>query len=245
MMLSIVIPTKNEENFLPILLRSIQQQTFLTKEVIVADAFSTDATRDIAKTFGCNVVDGGLPGQGRNLGALVAKGEMLLFLDADVELQDSRFLEKALQNLQKKQLDFATCDVEPLSSRWIDRFFYRCYNRYARLCSPIKAHAPGFCIFARKKFHDQMHGFDSHIIFCEDHEYVNRSRIYGRFGHLDPHIRIPVSIRRFDRDGRLKIALKYLLAEFHLWIFGPIYHQYFHYEFGHEKQQNNKKLFFL
>ena len=80
MIFSIIIPTYNEEEYLPVLLESIKKQDFDDYEVIVADANSTDRTREIAEEYGCIVVDGGLPGVGRNNGARVAKGEYLLFL---------------------------------------------------------------------------------------------------------------------------------------------------------------------
>ena len=241
-MLSIVIPTKNEEAYLPILLRSIQRQTMQPKEIIVADAFSEDATRHIASLFGCQVVDGDMPGPGRNAGARVATGEFLLFLDADVELQDPFFLEKALANLQKQQFDFATCDVYPISTRLVDHLFHRCYNTYVRLCRPLMAHAPGFCLFARRSLHEEMGGFDATVTFCEDHDYANRCRQYGSFGYLDESLTIPVSTRRFDRDGRLQIAAKYLLGELHLMTLGPIRHHRIPYEFGHCGKKKQKSF---
>jgi glycosyltransferase involved in cell wall biosynthesis len=77
--ISIIIPTKNEETCLPKLLDSIKSQDFPDYEIIIADANSTDKTREIAKSYGCIVVDGGLPAVGRNRGAEVANGEILLF----------------------------------------------------------------------------------------------------------------------------------------------------------------------
>ena len=91
-MLSIVIPTYNEEEYLPRLLASIRSQRFEGYEIVVADARSTDRTRQIAERFGARVVEGGMPGPGRNLGAVAAKGDLLLFLDADVILPDTDWL---------------------------------------------------------------------------------------------------------------------------------------------------------
>ncbi len=51
-MLSIIIPTFNEELFLPHLLRSLKEQTFNNFEIIVADNNSTDATRSITLRAG-------------------------------------------------------------------------------------------------------------------------------------------------------------------------------------------------
>src|SRR5690242_14030921 len=91
-MLSIIIPTYNEEEYLPRLLASIRSQRFEGYEIIVADNKSTDRTREIAARFGAKIVDGGMPGPGRNLGARAAQGDLLLFLDADVILPDVDWL---------------------------------------------------------------------------------------------------------------------------------------------------------
>ena len=92
MQISIIIPTLNEEEYLPKLLESIQQQRFKDMEIIVADAGSKDKTVQIAKTHGCKVTAGGLPGKGRNEGAKVAKGDVLFFIDSDAFLP-SHFLD--------------------------------------------------------------------------------------------------------------------------------------------------------
>ncbi len=74
-MISIIIPTLNEEKYLPKLLRSIKEQDFKEElEIIVADANSEDKTREIAKKFSCKIVEGGLPAKARNEGAKIAKG---------------------------------------------------------------------------------------------------------------------------------------------------------------------------
>ena len=85
-MLSIIIPTLNEEKYLPPLLDSIKKQDYKDYEVIVADAGSKDKTVEIAKKYGCKVVKGGLLPAGRNRGAEASKGDLLLFLDSDIIL---------------------------------------------------------------------------------------------------------------------------------------------------------------
>ena len=96
-MISIIIPAYNEEKFLPKLLRSIRKQAYKNKEVIVADASSTDRTAEIAGEYGARVVEGGMPAVGRNNGAKKAKGDIFLFLDADVVLPDAYFLEATIK----------------------------------------------------------------------------------------------------------------------------------------------------
>src|SRR5688500_14604573 len=86
-MLSIIIPTVNEAAQLPATLASLQAQT-VPHEVIVADAQSTDATRDIAMRAGAAVIES--PRRQRaaqmNTGAAAARGDALLFLHADTRL---------------------------------------------------------------------------------------------------------------------------------------------------------------
>jgi glycosyltransferase involved in cell wall biosynthesis len=239
-MLTTVIPTKNEEMYLPRLLDSIKNQTLQPSEVIVADAQSSDRTRDIARTFGATVVEGGPVAMGRNRGAQAATSELILFLDADVELRDPTFLECAVGELLEKKLGLATCDVLPLSDARIDHFLHKAYNRYVRTWGSLFPHAPGFCMLVRRELHKRLGGFDESVIFCEDHDYARRFRRVGSFGFLRS-ARIPVSIRRLDRDGRWRIAITYLLAELHLAVLGPIRHNYFHYTFGHSVVSQGEK----
>jgi glycosyltransferase involved in cell wall biosynthesis len=58
--LSVIIPTRNEEDFLPRLLDGIVRQSQRPSEVIVADNHSSDRTREIAKEYGCIIVPGGI-----------------------------------------------------------------------------------------------------------------------------------------------------------------------------------------
>src|SRR6266576_689991 len=121
--LSIIIPTKNEEACLSRLLQSIKSQTFQPAEIIVADADSTDRTREIAKLYECRVVTGGNhPGIGRNKGALVAKSQLLLFLDADVVLPDNDFLKRSVNEFEERVLGVACCLAIITSDNIIDRF---------------------------------------------------------------------------------------------------------------------------
>ena len=130
-MLSIIIPTFNEERFLPYLLNSLKEQTFNDLEVIVADNNSTDATQAIALKSGATVVKGGLPYRGRktNNGAKAAKGKWLLSGAADVILPLD-FLDRTMAEIQQHDFSVATCLIDPLSDRRIRRFLHGAVNLY-------------------------------------------------------------------------------------------------------------------
>lgn len=236
MKFSVIIPAKNEETVLPVLFSSIKRQTLQPTEVIVADAQSEDRTREVASAMGARVVQGGLVAVGRNAGAGAVTTDVLFFLDADVELTDEQFFEKALQEFEDRSLDVATADVHPLSTKRSDHFVHSVYNRYVRMCGSRFPHAPGFCILVRRSLHEQIDGFDESITFCEDHDYVERAAKHGTFGILNS-VKIPVSVRRFSRDGRLRTWVKFIFGELHLRLLGPIRHHRFNYTFGHEPHE--------
>jgi rSAM/selenodomain-associated transferase 2 len=83
--ISVIIPTLNEERVLPATLARLTGEDGC--EVIVSDGGSSDATGDIAKEYGCLLACGS-PGRGRqmNAGAALARGRILLFLHADTKL---------------------------------------------------------------------------------------------------------------------------------------------------------------
>lgn len=232
-MLSIIIPTYNEEKYLPFLLRSITAQSATDYEIIVADNNSRDRTREIAEAAGARVVDGGMPAVGRNAGADAAQGDVLLFLDADVILPDPKFLEGTVDEFRERELGVATCKVEPLSEKKVDRYLHESFNYFMWVTSAVKPRAPGFCIFARRDVHDQIDGFNEDVKLAEDHDYVERAGKVSKFRVLKSH-RIPVSVRRLDKDGRFKTFIRYLLAEMHLRTKGAIKSDLFRYRFGHD-----------
>jgi len=235
-MLSIIIPTLNEEEQLPALLKSIKMQAGAEYEIIVVDANSEDKTRTLAESYGARVIDGGLPARARNLGAAAAKGEIIIFLDADVVLPAPDFLEKTLEEFTERGLGLATCAICPLSEKRIDKIFHSVFNLYTKVVQRLTPRAPGFCIFVRKNIHEAILGFDEAVKLAEDHDYAERAGKITRFGILKSYP-IMVSVRRLDRDGRFNIAAKYLLCEVHMKIKGPVKSDIFKYRFGYKKKK--------
>ena len=232
-MLSIVIPTHNEENYLPILLGCLKRQTFRDFEVIVADANSKDATKKIASNFGCKVVKGGMPSVGRNAGTKQAKGEWLLFLDADVQLEND-FIKKSLAEIRKRKIDAGGCKIVPISSNIIDKIYFGIYNAWCLLTQFFFPHSTGSAIFCRKKIHNIANGFDETIIFAEDMDYVNRCSKIGRFRYLN-NVEVDLSMRRYEKDGRLNVGLKILGAGLYRIFVGEIRTDLFKYKLKYKK----------
>jgi enolase len=242
-MISIIIPTLNEEKHLPFLLESLKEQTFNDFEVIVSDAGSEDKTRKIAKDWKCKVAEGGLPAKGRNNGAEIAQGEILFFLDADVVLPKD-FLEEAVKEFKKRKLVIAGCYVQPLSDKDIDSLLYGTANLYFKFTQFLFPQAAGHCIIAKKEIHKKIGGFNEKIKVAEDFDYVKRAAKEGKFRYLE-NVKIPVLMRRLDREGRMNMAVKYAFIGLYFSLFGGIKSDIFNYRFAHyneKKESFREKL---
>jgi len=238
-MLSIIIPALNEEKYLPLLLESIKKQNFKDYEIIVADAGSKDKTVEIAKQYGCKVVPGGLPSKGRNEGAKIARGDLLLFLDSDVILSQTNSLEQAIQNFHEKNLDAATFPFL-FTGSGLDRFFSKFYNFWVAFTQKFFPHALGAFILVKKDIHQKVNGFDESVIFCEDVHYVGKVGKIAKYGLL----KIPpvsISNRRFEHEGKIKMCMEYILAELYMIFLGPIRSDIFKYKFAHYENKNKTK----
>jgi len=246
-MLSVIIPTLNEEKYLPLLLESIKKQDFKPRtrtssvrgmdyEIIVADAGSTDKTVEIAKSYGCKVVVGGLPAKGRNEGAKVAQGDIFLFLDAEVVLSEN-FIEKALSEFKERKLGIASCGLEPITGNKIYKLSYDLlYNWPVRFLENVFPYASNF-ILVKREVHQRIKGFDEEIKLAEDHSYARKAAEITKFGFLKS-VKLTLSPRRFQYEGWLWISMKYYFCNFYNVFFGDVRSDIFKYEL---KIRNERK----
>ena len=106
MKISVIVPAYNEEKYIEKTLRSIRdQKTALTYELIVSDCKSNDKTVEIAKKYTDNIVISKKRSiaAARNAGARCAKGEILVFIDADTVLMPD-YLEFINSKFEKDEL---------------------------------------------------------------------------------------------------------------------------------------------
>lgn len=210
---SVVIPALNEAELLPGLLSDLRRQRDVQHEVIVADAGSSDGTQELCRRLGARVVDGGLPAEGRNAGARVATGSVLVFLDADVRVKRD-FLRSALTEMRERSLVAATCRARPLSNLSVDRVIHNFANAFIRLNQSTDPHAPGYCILITREVFEAIGGFDETLMVAEDHDLVSRATAHGPF-RLLLRPTIQVSVRRYEKEGRVAYAIKSIQIAVH------------------------------
>jgi len=206
-MISVVIPTLDDEATLPDMLSALVSASVdgLVREVIIADAGSKDATREIADCAGAEVVAAG-SGRGLQLaaGAARARRPWLLFLNPDTvldqgwEREASRFIEK-IEKDPTKQAAAAfglALDDEGFAPRFLESL---ARLRFALLRIPYSAQG----LLIPRRLYDSVGGHRA-LATGED---VDLARRVGRSRIKLLRARAVASARRYRRDGYLRRGL--------------------------------------
>jgi len=219
--LTIVIPAKNEAKLIPRLLTSLMNQDYSkmsSTRVLVADANSTDGTREIVLSFrdrlNVSVIRGGMPSVGRNRGAAQADTPYILFLDADIELADRSLVRRCLEQAQNQHLHCVTTNIVCRDGSRVDKLFYTINDLFQYLSYLHRPFATGmFMLFDRKKFWE-LGGFHEQILFAEDYrlsQRVDRKRFAIVRGG------VYTTNRRFQKMGHLRVGWLFLKTAMNYW----------------------------
>lgn len=189
-MISFIIPTLNEEKVLEQTLRDLRKYSE-PYEIVVSDGGSTDGTIAIAQQLANRVVvyreaRRQTIGQGRNLGAAVARGEFLVFLDADVHIPDpNTFFAHALELFRTESNLVGIVPqirVFPEMENFGDRFLswlIIVLNVIQNNWLHIGA-GPGEFQMVRAASFRAIHGYDKRLVTTEDFEFMRRLARQGR-----------------------------------------------------------------
>jgi glycosyltransferase involved in cell wall biosynthesis len=206
--LSVVVPTWNEELWLPRLLHALAGHPEVA-EIVVADNASTDRTREVAARFGCRIVTGGRPAEGRNRGAAAARGDRLLFVDADV-LPTKAALRKLAAPATADAVHFR---LLPIADDLCVRTSYAVADWWFVTLEMlgIRHGLTNFLLVTRASFED-VGGFDERLDPGEDVDFVRR---LSRVANIEYERRAPVliSARRFSAESAPLFAAKTVFWE--------------------------------
>lgn len=214
-MISIIIPTFNEEKLLPQILDQFPPALLerAAAEIIVSDGGSTDRTADIALGRGASVVrhDGAhrqTIAEGRNRGAALARGDLLVFINADIRISDpARFLAEARRIAAVKKVAGVTCVVHVFPEEEIlaDRLFHLWHNGYVRFLNLIgEGMGRGECQILTSEMFRRIGGYNPAMVAGEDYDLFRRVRKQGRVVMM-PGVTVYESPRRFRKYGYLHI----------------------------------------
>jgi glycosyltransferase involved in cell wall biosynthesis len=214
--ISVIIPTLNEEKYIESSLKSLINQDYKGEyEIIVADGMSKDNTVRIAKKFADKVITVKQRGvsAGRNEGAKIAKGEILLFLDADTILLFNGLTEIS-KPFRKKKVAGVACPIIPLSPEAKDFAIYWSLNQFIK--KSLKTNKPqvtGICCAYRKKVFEKVGGFNKYLDTLEDYDLSERISKKGEIVFIQNTLAL-TSNRRIKKWGRMKSIRKYLQLYF-------------------------------
>jgi glycosyltransferase involved in cell wall biosynthesis len=204
MRFSVVIPAHNEQVLLPRALRSIAAAAARVDgdvEVIVVANRCTDATAEIARGGGANVVEDASRNIAavRNTGAAVASGDALVTMDADCEMSPLTFHEVERLLGTGHFVGGGTKVLPERSSAGIGMTYAA-----VDVMVLVTGLAGGLFWCPRSDF-DEVHGFDESLLLAEDLDFARRLRAHGRAtGRRFATMRaapVVASCRKFDRFG--------------------------------------------
>ncbi len=207
---SVIVPTLNEEKHIAGCLKAIKnQKTKLKYEIIVSDGYSKDKTRKIARKYADKVVLEKRKGIafGRNKGASVAKGKLLVFIDADTILPPD-YLETAYSVLKNREIAAVTFSLRFSKKTLILKAGAFFSNLYYSIRSLVGRGKPiGINLCTRKKIFKKVGGFPN--VPVEDWVYGDRARKYGRIIYSNA-TSVTTSSRRLEKHGPVGALFYYI-----------------------------------
>lgn len=205
--ISIIIPTRNEEQNVPNLLKDIRKQTKKPLEVIVSDGSSKDKTRDIAKKYKSKVLNSkpNVANQ-RTKGGKKASGDLLIFLDADTRISKN-FLKNVYSHMTKSDIDIACPIYVPYNASTTIKVFYNICNNIFRATSQLQPSGAGSCIIVKKSIFVRVGGFDASYKF-DDLHFIRNASEGSTYTIIQE--KIYVSARRFYKYGTWKTIKTYI-----------------------------------
>lgn len=228
--ISIIIPALNEEKLIR---RTLAQFTDSLKkhhelEIIVSDGGSTDSTLEIAYELADRVVlkSKNIPqniSRGRNAGAKISSGDVLVFLNADTYVYDlEAMLNIISEEFKDENVNALACVIKVFPEEEIlsDRMFHTFYNSYVKFLNKfLMGMGRGEChIVSAKKFRE-INGYDEEMIAGEDFDLYKRLRKTGKIRFIE-EIVIYESPRRYRKFGYTKVFWNWTVNSISVFLLG-------------------------
>jgi len=209
-MLSIIIPTLNEEKVLEQTIKSLRELNICKYEIIVSDGKSIDNTLTIAEKYADKIIsykgeERQTIAMGRNLGASIADGDYLVFIDGDVMIPDiNNFFIKALNLFEKKKLVGLTVYVRvfPEMSTLSDRLIFGAINNSHYILNNLLnvGSAIGEFQMIETSAFKKLNGYNEKIVVGEDRDMFSRLSKIGQV-HIEPSLTVLHTSRRAHNVG--------------------------------------------
>ena len=211
--ITIVVPCKNEENYIHHLLDSFRSQDLGDTRIIIADC-STDNTRQVIKdnshSLNVEIIKGGPVSEAKNNGAYLAKTPYILFIDADVRFFKDTVIRDAVNEIVTKNLDLVGLNIKSYDKDLRAMIGFTAFNLINHTLKYFSPFAVGAFMLTRRDKFEEFGGFPEKFATSEDY-FLSRKYSTKKFKIVKHHF--GQDSRRFKKMGYFGMG-KYLIKNF-------------------------------
>jgi len=211
--ITIVIPCKNEENYIPYLLTHLRNQMIGSTRIIIADC-STDNTREVIQLMKGNlnveVIDGGPVSIAKNNGAKLVTTPYILFIDADVRFFKDTVIRDAVKLIESKKLDLIGLNIKCYDRDIRAKIGFTAFNLINHTLKFFSPFAVGAFMLTRRDRFEEYGGFPENLLTSEDY-FLSKKYNPRKFKIVRHHF--GQDSRRFKKMGYMGMG-KYLVKNF-------------------------------
>ena len=211
--ITIVVPCKNEENYIVHLLMHLRQQDIGNTRIIIADC-STDSTREVIQVMkgelNVEVIEGGPVSTAKNNGARLVTTPYILFIDADVRFFDDMVIRDAVAEMESKNLDLIGLNIKCYDRDIRARVGFAIFNTINSILKYVSPFAVGAFMLTRRDRFEEFGGFPEQMSTSEDY-FLSRKYSTKKFRIMKHYF--GQDSRRFKKMGYFGMAT-YLVKNF-------------------------------
>ena len=211
--ITIVVPCKNEENYIAHLLMHLRQQSIGDTRIIIADC-STDNTREVIEIMkgelNVEIISGGPVSLAKNNGAQLVTTPYILFIDADVRFFEDTVIQDAVDLMESKNLDLIGLNIKCYDKDLRAKIGFTAFNLINHVLKYVSPFAVGAFMLTRRDRFEEFGGFPEQFSTSEDF-FLSRKYSPKKFRIVRHHF--GQDSRRFKKMGYMGMA-KYLVKNF-------------------------------
>jgi glycosyltransferase involved in cell wall biosynthesis len=211
--ITIVVPCKNEENYIAHLLGHLRQQGIGDTRIIIADC-STDNTREVIHVMkgelNVEIIDGGPVSTAKNNGARLATTPYILFIDADVRFFENTVIKDCVDIFESKELDLVGLKIKCYDDDIKAAIGFGVFNLINNVLKYFSPFAVGAFMLTRRNRFEAFGGFPEQYSTSEDF-FLSRRYSSKKFRIVNHYF--GQDSRRFKKMGYFGMAA-YLVKNF-------------------------------
>ena len=212
-LITIVVPCKNEENYIAHLLMHLRNQMIGSTRIIIADC-STDNTREVIQTLkgslNVEIIEGGPVSIAKNNGAKLATTPYILFIDADVRFFKTTVIRDAVEEIESNNLDLIGLNAKCYDRDVVASIGFSIFNVINNVLKYFSPFAVGAFMLTRRDRFEEYGGFPEKFSTSEDY-FLSRMYSPKKFKILNHYF--GQDSRRFKKMGYFGMAA-YLIKNF-------------------------------